>query len=199
MDGTKTADFKTSLTVTVTQVLDDKLPMVISRACVSDRMRDLLVANLADTRVYQDQMDAFHISSSLRWAIEVFFGCHILCVVIVYARVWKPWWKDQAARTASRDLKGDSHCMLTDVAFLDSIACGLTMGYDIAVLLNVLLHISNFTASASRNYDPFDLLIIQGLLFSLLLVIGALASASWPAEHIAIHHPQCQDVELGLP
>ncbi|KAI4277133.1 MAG: hypothetical protein LQ337_002006 [Flavoplaca oasis] len=179
MDGTKTAEFRASLKGTVTQVLDDKLPMVISRAC--------------------NQMHIFHLNSALQWAIEVFFGCHIICVVIMHAKVWKPWWKDQAARIASGEFEEDSRRALTEVAFLDSMACGLTMGYEIAVSLNVLLHISYFTSSVSTDFDPFELLVIQGLLFSLLLVIGALASASWPSEHNTIHRSQYQDVEMGLP
>ena len=144
-------------------------------------------------------MDIFHLNSALQWAIEVFFGCHIICVVIMHTKVWKPWWNDQAARIASGEFEADSRRELPEVAFLDSVTCGLTMGYDIAVLLNILLHISYFTSSASRDFDPFDLLVTQGLLFSLVLVIGALASASWPSEHNTIHHPQYQDVEMGLP
>ena len=51
MDGTKTAEFRASLKGTVSQVLDDKLPMLISRACVSGRWGNLFVANFAHTKV----------------------------------------------------------------------------------------------------------------------------------------------------
>ena len=53
MDGTRAAELKVSLNDTISRVLDDKLPKIISRACVGGIPRILQVANFADTKVFR--------------------------------------------------------------------------------------------------------------------------------------------------
>lgn len=48
MDVTKTIDFKSSLNSTVTRVLEEKLPMLISRTCVSDWIYAATAKSVAD-------------------------------------------------------------------------------------------------------------------------------------------------------
>ncbi|KAL8859423.1 MAG: hypothetical protein Q9178_004101 [Gyalolechia marmorata] len=181
MDGTKTVEFKTSLNNTITRVLDDKLPMVISRACVSGRSRSLHSATVANPKVCQAQMD-FYAYPTLLWAYMVFALCHMSGIMIMQTKNYRPWWKTQATRIASPEkLEADSDRVLVDCTIQDSLASGLTMGYDMATLVNALLQISYWTSSNFDYFDGYDLLTIECLSFSVLLVAGALVSASWPS------------------
>ncbi|KAL8919658.1 MAG: hypothetical protein Q9172_004880 [Xanthocarpia lactea] len=178
MDGTKTVEFKTSLNDTITRVLDDKLPMVISRACVSGRSRCLHSATVANPKVCQAQMD-FYAYPTLLWAFAI---CHMSGIMFMQTKNHRPWWKTQATGIACPErLEADSDGVLVDCTIQDSLTSGLTTGYDIAMLVNVLLQISYWTSSNLDYFDGNDLLTIQCLSFSVSLVSGALVSASWPS------------------
>lgn len=197
MDATKTVEYKASLNETISRVLDNKLPMVISRACVGGRPRTLQVPNLADTKLSQIQMDDFYNNPALLWSYVAFCVCHVAFVLIMNMKLYTRWWKTHAARIVSPGFETGSHYAFVDVALQDSIACGLTIGYDITALANVLLQISYFTSSKFDDFNSFDLITMTGLSFSLLLVVGALASASWPSDLGIVRHPRSQDVEMG--
>ena len=194
MDGTKTVEFKTSLNDTVTRVLDDKLPMVISRACVSSRWRSLHSATVANPEVRQAQMD-FYAYSTLLSAYTAFAICHMSGIMIMQMKNYRPWWKTQAPGIASPErLEADSDGVLVDCTIQDSLASGLTMGYDIAMLINALLQISYWTSSNLDYFDGYDLLTIECLSFSVLLVTGALVSASCPLVEEIIY---CRGLRRG--
>ncbi|KAI4263005.1 MAG: hypothetical protein L6R42_001826 [Xanthoria sp. 1 TBL-2021] len=182
MDATKTFEYKASFNETISRVLDNKLPTVISRACVGGRSSTLQAPNFTDTKPSQIQMDDFYTNPALLWSYVPFCVCHVAFVLIMNMKIYTRWWKTHAARIVSPGFETGNHYAFVDVALQDSIACGLTIGYDIAALVNVLLQISYFTSSKFDDFDSFDLITMMGLLFSLLLVIGALASASWPSD-----------------
>lgn len=197
MDATKTFEYKASFNETISRVLDNKLPTVISRACVGGRSSTLQAPNFTDTKPSQIQMDDFYTNPALLWSYVPFCVCHVAFVLIMNMKIYTRWWKTHAARIVSPGFETGNHYAFVDVALQDSIACGLTIGYDIAALVNVLLQISYFTSSKFDDFDSFDLITMMGLLFSLLLVIGALASASWPSDLGIVRRPRSQDVEIG--
>ncbi|KAL8771176.1 MAG: hypothetical protein Q9209_003347 [Squamulea sp. 1 TL-2023] len=86
--------------------------------------------------------------------------------------------------------------VLVESAIQDSIASGLIMGYDIATMVNCLLQIFYWTSHIT-GFDGWDLLSMQGLLYSFLLVVGALATVAWPLDDETAHHPLRQDEEAG--
>ena len=199
MDGTKTVEYKASLNETISRVLDNKLPVVISRACVGGRPRRLQVPNFADTKRFQVQMDDFYNRPALVRAYVAFFVCHLAFVLIMHMKLYTRWWTTHATRLVSPRFAAGNHYAFADVALQDSIACGLTMGYDAASLVNVLLQVSYFTSSRFEDVDGFDLITVTGLSFSLLLVVGALVSASYPSHLGIVYRARCQDVEMNPP
>ncbi|KAL8736261.1 MAG: hypothetical protein Q9166_000416 [cf. Caloplaca sp. 2 TL-2023] len=167
---TKTDQFKASLNSTITRALDDKLPIVISQAC--------------------GNFEVLSTRPVLQWAYMAFFVFHMITTVIIYFKTYRPWW---TAHSATHE--ADHACKFADGIIQDSVARGLTLGYDVAAIVNLLLQISYYSSSIIHGYDGFELLSTEGLLFTLLPAIGALGSVAWPSSS-ELHVDQ--DEEMGV-
>ncbi|KAL8854598.1 MAG: hypothetical protein Q9221_000633 [Calogaya cf. arnoldii] len=179
MDGTRAAELKVSLNDTISRVLDDKLPKIISRACTD--------------------LDIFK-RKTAPWLLFVAYTTfHLGFVTIMQIKILISWSTAEQAGIASGGSEADSHLPLVGVAFRNRIARGLTISWVIAVVISGVLQFPLVTIFHLFIFDEFDLLALTDLSFSLLLVVGALISVLWPSEDGAVHLSQRyrDEEELG--
>ncbi|KAL9600122.1 MAG: hypothetical protein Q9219_003378 [cf. Caloplaca sp. 3 TL-2023] len=175
MDVTKTAEFKTSVNTTITQILDDKLPMFISRTCTS--------------------LDVFNASPPGYWAFMVFAACYGLSMPILYAQASSL--KEQEARKMadSWEEEGAGVCNTAFAQAQERIVSGFVIGCEVAATAWIAVLSLSLWTLIFDNFDYLNLLSLEGLLFSLLPAMGALISLTLTSESRAIQFYYFEDLE----
>ncbi|KAL8944102.1 MAG: hypothetical protein Q9216_000693 [Gyalolechia sp. 2 TL-2023] len=162
MDVTKAVDFKLSLNSTMTRVLDEELPMLISRTCFS--------------------LDVFNASPALRFAYMIFVALYGLSIVVFYTQVSCS--TEQHAGTGSSyslDEEVDRNGSTEDGYVQEMMCGGFVIGCKVATVVWILV-LSSFpwSSAAFDGYDCLALLSLEGFLFSMLPAMGGLISVAWP-------------------
>lgn len=146
------------------------------------------------------QVDRYVFSADpvLGWAYLALSVCHFITSMIVWIS-FDPVWQETlgSMKDSSRKSEADDDGELAGSVAPNSIAGGLTTGYDAALLLNLVLWICYWT-SVLEGWDGLDLIAMEGFLVAFLPAIGALASAAWQSNLDTVaHHEKCLDEEMG--
>ncbi|KAL8835295.1 MAG: hypothetical protein Q9170_003381 [Blastenia crenularia] len=166
MDVTKTIDFKASFNSTITRVLDEKLPPLISRTCASSLFH---MASPAPKLVYM-----------------TFVACYELSIIFLYTKAslvgradsgTKTGWYEQQEVDKDRDVE--------EANFQGLIDGGFRSGCEMATVVCFIMLYLSFSRTAFNVLGVFDLMNLKGVLFSMLPVIGVLSSAAWPLDRRA--------------
>ncbi|KAL8944461.1 MAG: hypothetical protein Q9211_000558 [Gyalolechia sp. 1 TL-2023] len=158
MDVTKTVDFQLSLNRTVTRILDEKLPVLISRTCVS--------------------LDVFKASAALRLAYMTWIIIYGLSIAVFYTQVSCSNDGHSGRETGySLDEEVGGKCSAEEDYVQESISRGFEIGCRVATVVWILMLSSLPWSSAFEAFDYLTLLSLEGLLFSILPAMGILISS----------------------
>ncbi|KAL8975086.1 MAG: hypothetical protein Q9197_000693 [Variospora fuerteventurae] len=189
MDPTKTHEFKASFNSTTRRVLDDKLPMLISRTC--------------------DSLDVAHAHQALHWAFLAFFACYCISAAVFYIKAYDigqgvadtPEAESLCHKAGKMDGPGQD-CIQIPMAngYMNGYQAAAAVWSVLTVLVILDYSMSDSNVPGSWILDGDNFTCLQGLLFSVLPALGALVSVSTAS---ASYSRTCQetptDEEMGFP